>query len=111
MKIHDPDILVGYEIQSASWGYLFERSEKLQLNFGQLISRVNLEKSRSTSKKEDNPYGYKKHTSLSCTGRIFFNVWRLMRSELTLTSYSLENVANKFMIHCPRHTWKRFLQI
>ena len=97
MKATDPDVLVGYEIQSSSWGYIFQRSIFHQLNFGQQLSRLNANKSKSTFSKEDNPYGHKKNSSLSCTGRLFFNVWRLMRSELTLTSYSLESVAFKVL--------------
>jgi DNA polymerase zeta len=34
VRILDPDILLGYEIHSSSWGYLFERSSKL---FGKFI--------------------------------------------------------------------------
>ena len=88
---------MGYEIQSSSWGYLFSRADKFQLNFGRQISRLNFDKSRSTSTKAENPYGYKKSTALSCTGRIFLNAWRLMRSELALTSYTLENTAFKVL--------------
>ena len=34
------------------------------------------------------------HTSeISLVGRTVFNIWRLMRAELTLYSYTLENVA------------------
>jgi DNA polymerase zeta len=93
----DPDLLLGYEIQSSSWGYLFHRAEKFQMDFGLHISRMKVEKSRSTSTKEENPYGHRKTTSLTCTGRIFLNVWRLMRSELALTSYTLENVSFKVL--------------
>ena len=97
VKDIDPDILLGYEINSSSWGYLFQRAEIFQINFGAQLSRIKVEKSKSTSTKEENPYGHKKNSCLSCTGRIFLNVWRLMRSELALTSYTLENVAFKVL--------------
>ena len=36
----DPDILVGYEVQMSSWGYLIERAAKLDINLAPLISRL-----------------------------------------------------------------------
>jgi DNA polymerase zeta len=41
--------------------------------------------------KEDDPYGFKDTSAIVSSGRIFLNVWRLMRSELTLTSYTMES--------------------
>jgi DNA polymerase zeta len=40
---------------------------------------------------DKNEYGFNHNSGIISTGRIWLNVWRLMRSELTLTSYSLEN--------------------
>ncbi|KAJ3091154.1 DNA polymerase zeta [Quaeritorhiza haematococci] len=89
----DPDILVGYEINDASWGYLVQRAAVLcDIDFCGELARV---KSDAKTKfgKEQNPWGFRKQSTLQTTGRIFLNVWRLMKSELNLTSYTLENTA------------------
>lgn len=36
----DPDILVGYEVQMRSWGYLLQRAAVLGVDLCQLLSRV-----------------------------------------------------------------------
>lgn len=36
----DPDILVGYEVQMRSWGYLLQRAAVLGVNLCQQLSRV-----------------------------------------------------------------------
>jgi DNA polymerase elongation subunit (family B) len=87
----DPDFLVGYEIHKASWGYLFTRAGYLNLNFEELISRLKVTKSQGNDRESDE-WGFKKQSTLHCPGRIILNVWRLMRSQLTLTSYTLENI-------------------
>ncbi len=37
---HDPDILVGYEIQQLSWGFLFRRAAFLDMNICAQVSRL-----------------------------------------------------------------------
>ncbi|RKO94213.1 hypothetical protein BDK51DRAFT_30653, partial [Blyttiomyces helicus] len=91
----DPDILIGYEIHTASWGYLVERAgEQHGIDLMSELSRVVTDK-QATGRfsREGDQWGYKKQSALHATGRIFFNVWRLMRSEVNLTSYTLENMA------------------
>ena len=36
----DPDILVGYEIQMLSWGYIIQRASQLGVNLYTKISRI-----------------------------------------------------------------------
>ncbi|KAJ3064928.1 DNA polymerase zeta, partial [Podochytrium sp. JEL0797] len=87
----DPDILLGYEVHLSSWGYLIERA-KLRFNYDFLKDLSRMEKNAKTKfGREQDPFSYKDTSAISTTGRIFLNVWRLMRSELTLTSYTLEN--------------------
>ena len=40
VECYNPDILVGYEIQQSSWGYLNERASFLDLNLCHLLSRT-----------------------------------------------------------------------
>ncbi|KAI9332155.1 hypothetical protein DFJ73DRAFT_856131 [Zopfochytrium polystomum] len=87
----DPDILVGYEIHSASWGYLIDRAHSaLNMDLASCISRV-LFGAKTKVNEEENEYGFQHDSALYASGRIFLNVWRLLKSELTLTSYTLEN--------------------
>lgn len=37
---YDPDILLGYEVQMHSWGYLLQRAAALSVDLCQMISRV-----------------------------------------------------------------------
>ncbi|XP_066919058.1 uncharacterized protein [Clytia hemisphaerica] len=92
----DPDIIMGYEVQMMSWGYVIERGAVLDLNMCHLLSRI-MEKDalpRGASAgggKPDNWFG--QLVNMTITGRIILNVWRVMRSEITLQIYSFENVA------------------
>ncbi|KAI8909780.1 hypothetical protein EDD86DRAFT_190413 [Gorgonomyces haynaldii] len=83
----DPEFLVGYEIHKQSWGYLIERAQHLSMNCQSLLSRIMND--QPTERKDE--YGAKKQSGLSCTGRIFLNVWRQMTVQLTLASYSIES--------------------
>ncbi|KAG1048906.1 hypothetical protein G6F43_008737 [Rhizopus delemar] len=82
VRLYDPDMLVGYEVQNASWGYLIERATYL--------GKIDTPPSDFIRKDE---WGYKKASTYKICGRHMLNVWRLMRSELTLMSYTFENVA------------------
>ena len=87
----DPDILMGYEVQMLSWGYLIERGAVLDLNMCHLLSRI-LSKddggshkaggSANPDKQHDNWFG--QLVNMTITGRIILNVWRVMRSEVSL---------------------------
>lgn len=81
----DPDILTGYEIEMASWGYLIERGYTLGLNLPPLLSRIPNVK---TSVKNDQKFS----EEFNLPGRIVLDMWRLMRHEIALQSYTFENV-------------------
>lgn len=85
----DPDILSGYEINASSWGYLAERFQvKYETN---LLARLSRSSFKSNGKFGDR-WGYTHTSALKINGRHLLNIWRVLRSELSLTSYSLENV-------------------
>lgn len=75
----NPDIIAGYEIEMASWGYLIERGYVLNLNLLKELSRIPNERLRN----ED---------ELKITGRIVLDFWRLLRHEIALQSYTIESV-------------------
>lgn len=59
------------------------------LEVAELISRAPTTLTRSGA----DQWGVRTTTTFKVTGRHVFNVWRIMRSEQTLSSYSFENVA------------------
>ena len=94
VKKTDPDILVGYEIQNSSWGYVIQRCKHLDPG-SKIMSDISRVDSNATTKfgKNEDSYGDAKHCSIFTTGRICMNLWRIMKDQLNLVSYSLENVA------------------
>ncbi|KAI7873132.1 ribonuclease H-like domain-containing protein, partial [Mucor mucedo] len=85
----DPDMLVGYEVQNASWGYLVERGVELGIHLLDELSRIAM----STDSIKKSQWGYQKTSVYKVCGRHLLNIWRLMKGEITLTSYTFENVA------------------
>lgn len=79
----DPDILTGYEIEMASWGYLIERGYTLGLNLPPLLSRISNAKTKSEQTFSED---------FNLPGRIVLDMWRLMRHEVALQSYTFENI-------------------
>ncbi|XP_015910939.2 uncharacterized protein [Parasteatoda tepidariorum] len=91
----DPDILIGYEIQMTSWGYLKNRAATLNVNLISLLSRLSAKKATKGSSIEIDPTVTDQTAdldSLIIPGRIVLNVWRIMRKEINLNTYSFENV-------------------
>ncbi|KAM8952408.1 DNA polymerase zeta catalytic subunit isoform 2-T2 [Pelodytes ibericus] len=93
VRRYDPDILVGYEVQMRSWGYLLQRASALNVDLCQKMSRIpdDNKENRFTSDKDE--YGADTMSEINIVGRIVLNAWRMMRSEVALTNYSFENVA------------------
>ncbi|UZJ54097.1 hypothetical protein CBS101457_003417 [Exobasidium rhododendri] len=89
VRAFDPEIVVGYEIQSSSWGYIFERALH-EYDFD-LISELGRVNAHNTGSRNDT-YGATRFSSIRLSGRHTLNLWRLMRSELALNRYSFENV-------------------
>lgn len=85
VKIHDPDIMCGYEIEMNSWGYILERSQVLGMEMVKEISRITEKNRQKRWRGEENDFEGR------IIGRVMFNVWRLFRHELALSSYSFEN--------------------
>ena len=85
-----------------SWGYLVERSKMVfDLNLMANLSRGNF---KSNGKFGDR-WGYTHTSNIEISGRHMLNVWRILRSEMSLTSYSLENVT----YHLLHHTLPKYL--
>ena len=79
----DPDILVGYEIQMLSWGYILQRASALSYNLTQDISRVPSFKQSSHHTAERDEWGADHHSEIHIAGRIVLNLWRILRHEVS----------------------------
>lgn len=77
----DPDIILGYEVQMLSWGYLIERAATLEINMCQRLSRIP-DKGYQVRKSEQSEEWHGQLISVNIAGRIILNVWRVMRSEV-----------------------------
>ena len=77
----DPDILTGYEVHNASWGYLIERSRmKFEYNLCDEISRMKAQ-SHGRFGKDADRWGFTHTSTIRVTGRHMINIWRAMRGE------------------------------
>lgn len=92
VRLHDPDIITGYEVHNSSWGYVIERAKKkYDFDLCDELSRV---KSQAHGRfgKEADKWGFNQTSSIRITGRHMINIWRAMRSEMNLLQYTMENV-------------------
>lgn len=84
---YDPDILSGYEVNGSSWGYIIERfQERYKENLLPRLSRSLI----FANGKFGDRWGYTHTSAIKISGRHMLNIWRLLKSELSLTSYTLE---------------------
>ncbi|KAJ6604659.1 hypothetical protein DFH09DRAFT_1242601 [Mycena vulgaris] len=83
----DPDIVVGWEIQASSWGYLNERGHQYGLDIADLICRAPAKRSGGKDQ-----WAMRHNSTFKVAGRHVLNLWRIMRVEQTLNIYTLENV-------------------
>ncbi|CAJ1960854.1 unnamed protein product [Sphenostylis stenocarpa] len=120
----DPDILMGWDIQGSSLGFLAERASHIGLGLLNNLSRTPSEsliasEDTKTSEKDTLELDIHDTPSLDCCvpensiiedewgrthasgvhvgGRIVLNVWRLIRGEVKLNLYSVEAVAESVL--------------
>ncbi|KAI8584678.1 hypothetical protein K450DRAFT_217450 [Umbelopsis ramanniana AG] len=90
VRLYDPDILAGYELHNSSWGYIIERCvNQYEINLIDELSRI---KPGAVHAPRSDAWGYRKAAIFRIVGRHLLNVWRVMRSEIDLTSYRYENI-------------------
>eukprot|EP00887_Chlorella_sp_A99_P007603 scaffold20.g7603.t1 len=128
----DPDIVIGFEVQQASLGYLADRASELGLPpFLPRLSRLVQHPLRQGQREGEgaggpddgegepwggergpgtNPaqaYGWNTGAGLAVKGRVVLNVWRLMRGEVKLPIYTLQSCAAAVLAlrtpHFPQH--------
>ncbi|XP_010553733.1 PREDICTED: DNA polymerase zeta catalytic subunit isoform X2 [Tarenaya hassleriana] len=116
----DPDILMGWDIQGGSLGFLAERAARLGIRLLDNISRTpsqitmtsgrtGIDEKRNLGNMMPDPliadlaeieesvvvdeWGRTHASGVHVGGRIVLNVWRLMRGEVKLNMYTIEAVA------------------
>ncbi|CAB4252707.1 DNA-directed DNA polymerase [Maudiozyma barnettii] len=90
--LFDPDILSGFEVNLSSWGYLILRSSRIhKFNLTDELSRVTFK--WKNNKFETNSRLYTHSSGTTVTGRYVLNVWRIIRANVALTQYTIENLA------------------
>ncbi|TGZ37682.1 DNA polymerase zeta catalytic subunit [Temnothorax longispinosus] len=101
---HNPDVLLGWEVEALSWGYVFQRASHLRLNnFPVRISKV---PHMQIFGKSDSAHVFEKDDvgEVKVAGRNILDVWRIMRHEAALLTYTFENVMHHVLherIPCP----------
>ncbi|RAL37914.1 hypothetical protein DM860_000608 [Cuscuta australis] len=114
----DPDVVMGWDIQGGSLGFLAERASHIGIDLLRKISRT-LSETHAPSKDYDedklsnlfsepiirdsvlrevmmiidDEWGRTHASGIHVGGRIVLNIWRLMRGEVKLNMYTIENVA------------------
>ncbi|KKF96380.1 DNA polymerase zeta catalytic subunit [Ceratocystis platani] len=91
----DPDILTGFEVHSGSWGFLLERAAtKYEYDLGEDLSRMRGDPASRLHKDGNGArWAFTKTSTVKVTGRHTINIWRAMRGEMSLSQYTMENVA------------------
>lgn len=114
----DPDIFAGYEIEMSSWGYVMQRSQAIGVDLVPLISRVPSQKVAKFKPKINEQHDdaddevAEFETEFKFYGRILVDVWRLMRGEINLTSYSFENIMYHVLHRrCPMYAKSKLTQL
>eukprot|EP01083_Nonionella_stella_P301945 1038821_1 len=103
VRFYDADILIGWEIQKQSIGYIIDRAIHLNItditsDLGRIIkSKTGKPHQQQQGKAHKDEWGQKKASGIHITGRILLNLWRCCRSEIKLNSYTKENVAHHLL--------------
>ena len=99
VKAMDPDIMLGYDVHSGSLGYLEQRHAVLQAGKDRrtvvpLLRAVSRTPAHSPPGAQfKDTYGWEHMAGMWVTGRVVFNLWRILRAEVKLQSYTFQSAA------------------
>ena len=91
----DPDLLIGFEVQQSSYGYVLERARQIGFAFDRSLSRCPV--FRSVLEQRRDQYGEMAQSGIHICGREILNVWRICRGEIKLLMYSYAHVCEKVL--------------
>ena len=97
----DPDMLVGFEVQQGSLGYLLQRAAFLSIDLNRKISRC--PGHPSIFENRANIYDEQHSAGLKICGRELINVWRICRNEVKLPMYGYSTVCEKVLNRKEEH--------
>ena len=97
----DPDILVGFDVDSSSWGQLGQRYQNLNRGFvlSSAISRLSLRGHANGAGSETGKWLSRAGSSFQVPGRIIFNLWRIFQDEVSLRLYNLGSIYKHYFNH------------
>lgn len=97
VNTEDPDVLVGFEVDNKSWGYVEKRYDVLNIdkkfNF---CSQVNRNICKMKLFNSPDPWMSRASSQFQVHGRIVFNLWRIYRDEVALRSYTIQELCNHY---------------
>lgn len=88
VRSYDPDVLIGYEMEQLSWGYLLERASILNIKVGPALSRISDSSLGNNSKIVESNFVQ----PIKLTGRMVFSTWRIIKHEVNLSTCSYERI-------------------
>jgi DNA polymerase zeta len=94
VRVMDPDILSGWEIQTGSWGLVLERASVLHIPLMNALSRAPLGPTDARNEMEGaaGRYNASHASGIWIPGRHVINLWRECRKEVKLGRYTAEDV-------------------
>ena len=120
----DPECFAGYEVHHSSWGYLLERTftrygngtHRLALvsssqltgihrtdpEVGKIVDalgRLSITNTGKHGDKNTDRWGFNQGSTLNFTGRHVLPIWRILKEDTKLNSYSFENVVFHLLHH------------
>eukprot|EP00002_Diphylleia_rotans_P013155 TRINITY_DN2562_c0_g1_i23.p1 TRINITY_DN2562_c0_g1~~TRINITY_DN2562_c0_g1_i23.p1 ORF type:complete len:1638 (+),score=290.27 TRINITY_DN2562_c0_g1_i23:62-4975(+) len=84
----DPDVVLGYEIQSSSLGYLIDRGAELNYDMVSKLGRVQTRPIKFENRHDE--WGLRNSSGIHLVGRIVLNLWRLVRFEYRIAVKTFE---------------------
>lgn len=98
MNEADPDLITGYNIVDFDLPYLINRAIALKAFDFPFIGRIKDDKSTlSTTTFQSRAYGKRENTVINITGRVQFDLLRILQRDYKLRSYTLNSVSYHFL--------------
>ncbi|KAJ3249040.1 DNA-directed DNA polymerase delta [Chytriomyces hyalinus] len=98
VRICDPDIITGYNIQNFDFPYLIERAATLKVQKFPFLGRIrDLETKAKDSRFSSKALGTRDNKSINLEGRLQVDVLQIMQRDHKLRSYTLNSVSAHFL--------------
>eukprot|EP00924_Labyrinthula_sp_SR-Ha-C_P001122 augustus_masked-scaffold_7-processed-gene-14.47-mRNA-1 protein AED:0.32 eAED:0.33 QI:0/-1/0/1/-1/1/1/0/1152 len=92
----DPDFILSYEMQKHGLGYILRRAERVGIkNYYRKLSRAVF--GQQDRRHLNDSWGATTQSEFWLTGRYILNLWRIVRKNVTLRIYTLENVYQELL--------------